>query len=50
MSEEGRVVPSDMMQDIMPKQVTPVLGKGALGHGGNEKEPSQDTEPGKDGK
>ena len=31
MSDEGRVMPSDMMQDVMPKQETPVLGKGALG-------------------
>lgn len=30
MSDEGRVMPSDMMQDVMPMQVTIVLGKGAL--------------------
>jgi len=28
---KGGVIPSDMMRDIMPNQVTPGLGKGALG-------------------
>jgi hypothetical protein len=32
MSDEGRVVPSDMMQDVMPKQVTPVFGQRGSRH------------------
>ncbi len=32
MSDEGRVMPSDMMQDVMPKQVTPVLGQRGSRH------------------
>jgi hypothetical protein len=31
MSEEGGVMSSDMMRDVMPQGVTPVVGKGALG-------------------
>jgi hypothetical protein len=31
MSDEGRVMPSDMTQGVMPQEVTPVVGKGALG-------------------
>ena len=31
MSDEGRVTPSDEMRDISPLEVTPRVGKGALG-------------------
>jgi len=31
MSDEGGVMSSDMMRDVMPQGVTPVVGKGALG-------------------
>jgi hypothetical protein len=31
MSDEGRVMPSDVMLDVTPQEVTPVVGKGALG-------------------
>jgi hypothetical protein len=31
MSDEGRVTPADMMLDIMLHEVTPDVGKGALG-------------------
>jgi len=31
MSDEGGVIPSDMVQDTMPHEVTPVVGEGALG-------------------
>ena len=29
MSDEGRVVPSNMMQDVMPKHVTAFLDRGS---------------------
>ncbi len=32
MSYEGGVTPSDMMQDIMPKKVTPGFGQRCSGH------------------
>jgi len=31
MSDEGGVIPSDMVRDAMPQEVTPVVGEGALG-------------------
>jgi len=35
MSDEGRVMPSDVVQEITPEQVTPVMGEGALGLDGH---------------
>jgi len=34
MSDEGGVIPSDVTRDVTPQEVTPVVGKGALGSGG----------------
>jgi hypothetical protein len=31
MSNEGGVMPSDVTHDVAPQEVTPVVGKGALG-------------------
>jgi hypothetical protein len=31
MSDEGGVMPSDVVLDIIPQEATPVAGKGALG-------------------
>ena len=50
MSDEGGVMPSDVMPDITSQEVTPSVGEGALGHGGSKEIPSQDTVPDKDGK
>jgi hypothetical protein len=47
MSDEGRVMPSDMTQDAMPKQVNLFWVKGLSAHGGAEGKPSQGTDPGK---
>ena len=45
MSYERRVMPSDGILDILLQEVTPVVGKGALGHGGSTQKPLQDTMP-----